>query len=127
MALEVGEFGLPSDAPPGDAMLMHVIAFDGEAHNSGLLARVQDGSGIDDALDALRWFGLSHAADRVERVREEWQRLAADDTTSEQALDELETEADRLWFEAPEGELTDQITAALLARLDDDPTAFSPT
>lgn len=118
--------GLPPDARTGDVMVLRAIAFDGEVHNSGLLARVQDGSGVDEALEALRWFGLVDAAERVERIRDEWRRLSADGGPLEEAVDALEAEADRMWFEMPEGDLTDQLTAALLARLDDDPAVFSP-
>ena len=116
---------LPSEARTGDVMLVRAIAFDGEVHNGGLLNRVEEGEGLDAALEALRWFGLLDAAMRVEQVRDEWRRLT-DDGAPEEALDELEQEADELYFEMPQGQVADQLQAALLDRLEEDPVAFSP-
>ena len=120
---------MAADEPPertGDAMLMRAIAFDGEVHANGLLDRLER-DGVDEAIEALRWFGLTDAAERVERISEEWRRLAASDGgVSDEAMDELDAEADRVWFEEPQDMVADQLTAALLARLGDDPTAFSP-
>lgn len=129
---------LPPDARTGDVMLMRAIAFDGEVQNGGLLSRVEaeEEESLDPAIEALRWFGLVDAAERVERVRDEWRRLSGDGRGSrwprrrrraaEEALEELEEQADELYFEMPQGEMTDQLTEALVARLEEEPEAFSP-
>jgi hypothetical protein len=118
--------GLPSEARTGDVMLLRAIAFDGRVHNGGLLDRIEEDEGLDEAIEALRWFGLLDAAARVERVRCELRRLT-DDRAPDEAFDELEREADRAYVELPQGELADQLAAALVARLEQEPEAFSPT
>ena len=117
--------GLPPNARIGDVMLTRAIAFDGLVHNGGLLNRVEEDEGLIEAIGALRWFGLLEAAARVERVWSEFRRLT-DDSAPDEAVEELEHEADRLYFEMPQGEVTDQLEAALMAHLADDPEAFSP-
>ncbi len=42
-----------------------------------------------------------------------------------EAVEGLEHEADRSYFVMPQGGVTDQLEAALVARLADDPEAFS--
>lgn len=117
--------GLPPDAKSGDVKLMRAIDFDGLVHNGGLLNRVQREDGLVEAVEALRWFGLTDVAERVERVRDAWGRLA-DQGWPGEAVDELEIEADRLYFEMPQGQVADQLEAGLLTRLVDAPGAFSP-
>lgn len=124
-ACEAMASGLPPHARTGDVLLLRAIALDGEVHNAGLLNRVENEEDLYEAIEALRWFGLLEAVARIEQVRDQWRRLA-DQGWPQEAVDELENEADRLYFEMPQGEVTDQLTAALLTRLDDDPDAFSP-
>jgi hypothetical protein len=73
----------------------------------------------------MRWFGLLEAATRVEHVRDEWLRLAAEGAPLGVA-EQLEQDADERYFEMPQGQVADQLHAALLARLGEDPAAFSP-
>jgi len=116
---------LPCEARTGDAMLLRVIDFDGRVNNGGLLSRVEEEEGLDDALEALRWFGLVDVAERVEGVRDRWRRLAAQGAPLG-AAKQLERTADEVYFEMPQGQVADQLQAALLARLAEDPVAFSP-
>jgi hypothetical protein len=115
----------PSEARPGDVMLLRAIDFDGRVNNGGLLNSVEEGEDLDGALEALRWFGLLEAATRVEHVRGEWCRLAAEGAPLE-AAEQLEQDADERYFEMPQGQVADQLQAALLARIEEDPAAFSP-
>ncbi len=124
-ACEALATGWTSEARTGDMMLLRAIDFDGRVNNGGLLSRVEDDEDLDGALEALRWFGLVEAATRVERVRDEWRRLTAE-AAPEDAFDELEEVADERYFEMPQGQVADQLQAALLARLGEDPAAFSP-
>jgi hypothetical protein len=94
-------------------------------NNGGLLNRIEDDEDLDGALEALRWFGLLEAATRVEHVRDEWLRLAAEGAPLGVA-EQLEQDADERYFEMPQGQVADQLHAALLARLGEDPAAFSP-
>jgi hypothetical protein len=117
--------GWPSEARTGDVMLLRAIDFDGEVNNGGLLNRVEEDEGLDEALEALRWFGLVEVAERVEAVGDRWRRLAAEGAPLG-AAEQLEQSADELYFEMPQGQVADQLDAALLARIEEDPAAFSP-
>jgi hypothetical protein len=117
--------GLPSEARTGDLMLLRAIDFDGRVNNGGLLNRVEEDEGLDEAIEALRWFGLVEVAERVEGVRDRWRRLAAEGAPRG-AAEQLEQSADERYFEMPQGHVADQLDAALLARLEEDPAAFSP-
>jgi hypothetical protein len=124
-ACEALATGWPSEARTGDVMLLRAIDFDGRVNNGGLLNRVEEDEDLDGAVEALRWFGLLEAATRVEHVRNEWRRLAAEGPPLG-AAEQLEQSADELYFEMPQGQVADQLEAALLARLEEDPAAFSP-
>jgi hypothetical protein len=117
--------GWPSEARTGDLMLLRAIDFDGRVNNGGLLNRAEEDEDLDGALEALRWFGLVEVAERVEGVRDRWRRLAAEGAPLG-AAEQLEQDADELYFEMPQGQVADQLEAALLTRLEEDPAAFSP-
>jgi hypothetical protein len=116
---------LPSEARTGDVMLLRAIDFDGRVNNGGLLNGVEEHDGLDEALEALRWFGLVDVAERVEGIHDRWRRLAAEEAPLG-AAEQLERKADEVYFEMPQGQVADQLEAALLARLKEDPAAFSP-
>jgi hypothetical protein len=58
-------------------------------------------------------------------VGDRWRRLAAEGAPLG-AAEQLEQSADELYFEMPQGQVADQLDAALLARIEEDPAAFSP-
>jgi hypothetical protein len=70
--------GWPSEARTGDLMLLRAIDFHGRVNNGGVLNRAEEDGVLDEALEALRWFGLVEVAERVEGVRDRWPRLAAE-------------------------------------------------
>lgn len=108
--------GVPAGAPEGDRRLVDALSFDGAVQANGVLQALET-LDVAAGTEALRWFGLSDAADVIDQTR------AAVDGMSDDELEEAEGRVDAAYYAL---DTEQRLGDALAERLASSPRAFMP-